>query len=237
MPEPFFSLRPGLDRKPIQPSHDAAPQAGDFLRAGVAGAYLPPVRLEVPHRSLERISDGVPQCVAMVLQYYGRWIDPELLASYLMTDEVRGTDGRNLDWLRAWGIRAEFPEKLQFFRDGTCELHRRIGTGHARLVYRWEERWLRYVSDALRRKVPPILFVDLGRVSRRWRGLVQRHAVVLTGGDGRYAWINDPAHSEGPVRIGLSTLMNALYPGEPLAALLTCPLPTSDPLDPHNGPP
>ena len=222
MPEPFFRLRPGLDRKPIQFVHDVSPEAGDFLRAGVAGAYLPPLRLSVPHRAMERTSFGVPQCLAMVLEYYGRSVDPEFLAGLLRTDETYGTHARNLEWLRAWGVQTELPEDLQFFRDGTCELHRRLGVKNGRLVYRWEERWLRYVRAALRKGVPPILFVDLGRVSRQWRGLMHRHAVVLVGGEGRYAWINDPAHETGPTRIGLSTLMDALFPGEPLAALVTC---------------
>ena len=46
------------------------------------------------------------------------------------------------------------------------------------------------------------------------------HFLVLEGLNDKKAWINDPARTEGPVRVGLSTLMDALLPGEPLAALL-----------------
>ncbi|HEU4754650.1 MAG TPA: hypothetical protein VFU47_16190, partial [Armatimonadota bacterium] len=90
----------------------------------------------------------------------------------------------------------------------------------ARLVFRWEEQWLRWVRRALGEGTPPILFVDLARLYRQWRGVSQPHAVVLVGGEGRQAWINDPARGRGPVRAGLGTLMDALLPGEPLAAVL-----------------
>jgi hypothetical protein len=114
----------------------------------------------------------------------------------------------------------EFPRELQFFRDGTLALNRRVGAGSSRLVFRWEEQWLRLLRQALRAGVPPILFVDLGRLYPRWRDLSQPHAVVLCGGDGRHAWINDPLRESGPTRVGLSALMDSLLPSEPLAALL-----------------
>ncbi len=221
MSEPFYRNRPGVHRRWIQYTHDSEPSADAFLRAGVSGAYLPRLRLEVPHHPQTRVSHSLPQCLAMVLEYQGRRMDPDTLAFLLRTDEAHGTPGRNLLWLRAWGIHTDFPEDLQFFRDGTDRLNQRLEVGRHRLVYRWEEQWLRYLTTSLREGVPPVLFVDLGRLSRRWRGLQQRHAVVLSGGDGRQAWINDPACETGPIRIGLSTLMDALLPGEPLAARIT----------------
>ena len=196
------------------------PDAG-ACRAGVAGAYLPPLLLDVPHEVQQRVSSSVPHCVSMVMRYHGAEPDVEWLAELLRTDEERGTPGARLEWLRAWGWRTRFPEQLQFFRDGTLELNHHLATGPMQLVFQWEERWLRYVTDALREGIPPILFVDLGRLYRGWRGFRQPHAVVLSGGEGRRAWINDPAREEGPVRVGLSTLMDALLPYEPLAALLT----------------
>lgn len=218
MSEPFYRIRPGIHRRWIQYTHDSEPSADAFLRAGVSGAYLPRIRLELPHHPQAHVSYSLPCCLAMVMEYQGRPMDPDYLAFLLRTDEAQGSPARNLLWLRAWGIHTDFPEDLQFFRDGTDRLNQRMETGRYRLVYRWEERWLRYVADCLRKDLPPILFVDLGRISRRWRGLRERHAVVLAGGDGRQAWIHDPASETGPVRIGLSTLMDALLPGEPLAA-------------------
>jgi len=192
-----------------------------FLRAGVAGAYLPRVRVYVPHLPQERLSHSVPQCVAMALRSQGRDADAEALADLLRTDEDSGTPGERLEWLRPWGYRVSFPQELQFFRDGTLELNHRLQTGPVRLVYRWEEPWLRWVAEALEQGLPPILFVDLGRLCPAWRGLGQAHGVVLAGGDGRQAWIHDPARRDGPVRVGLSTLMDALLPGEPLGAVVS----------------
>jgi hypothetical protein len=205
-------------------------------RAGVAGAYLPRLRLEVPHLPQERLSWSVPHCAAMVSAYYERPLSPEWLAGLLGTDDFYGTPGGRLEWLRGWGLRAEAPKELQFFRDGTLDLDRRLGNGAARLVFRWEERWLRWISGALDAGLPPILFVDLGRLYRGWRGLGQAHAVVLCGGDGRQAWINDPARAAGRVRVGLASLMDALLPGEPLATVLRpCGLDADEPTETAEG--
>ena len=220
MSEIPFRIRPGIRRQWIRYREQPVRPEEARLRAGVAGAYLRPVLLDVPHEPQARVSHSVPHAVAMVLRYYDRPADPERLAYLLRTDEHYGTPGRRLAWLKGWGIHAEFPRDLQFFRDGTLELNRRLETGSSRLVFRWEERWLRYLNGALEEGIPPILFVDLGRLYRAWRGFEQPHAVVLTGGEGRQAWINDPGRNWGPVRVGLSTLMDALLPGEPLAALL-----------------
>jgi len=198
------------------------------LRAGVAGAYLPRVLLDVSHRPQEAVSQSVPHAVSMVLRYRARaagleppvWAEPDWLAEILGTDRGTGTPGRRLQRLRAWRLSVAFPADLQFFRDGTAQLSRHLGLGGVRLVYRWEERWLRALRESLRAGVPPVLFVDLGRLYPQWRGLPQPHAVVLSGGDGRHAWVHDPARETAPVRIGLSTLMDALLPGEPLAAFL-----------------
>lgn len=215
-----FRLRPGLRQEEIRYRFRVARTTNAYLRAGVAGAYLPRVRLDVPHLTQEHVSESVPTCAAMVLRYQGLEMAPDLLASLLRTDDLYGTPSRRLGTLRAWGVRSESPRELQAFRDGTLELNERLDTGPYRLVYRWEERWLRYVNAALQADEPPILFVDLGRLGATWRGLSQPHAVVLSGGDGRQAWIYDPARTYGPVRVGLGTLMDALLPGEPLAMLL-----------------
>lgn len=220
MGDSSFRIRPGLRQEWIRYRHKSLHPDEGWLRAGVAGAYLPPMRLAVPHETQAAVADSIPRCAAMVLRAYGLTMDAERLGWLMETDDLRGPAPRSLARLGAWGIKAEFPSDLQFFRDGTIDLNRRLATSDAQLVFRWEERWLRYVRAALREGVPPILFVDLGRLSPRWRGLRQPHAVVLSGGDGRQAWINDPARADGPVRIGLATLMNALLPGEPLAALL-----------------
>ncbi len=206
----------------------AGPPGQVPLRAGVPGAYLPRLLLRLPHQPQQRLSASVPQCAAMVLDYHLRerglprpaWVDTEWLAELLGTDEERGTPGGRLERLRFWGVRADFPSQLQFFRDGTAELDARLALPQAHLVFRWEEAWLRYVTAALREGLPPVLFVNLGRLYPRWRGLRQPHAVVLAGGDGRSAWVHDPARTDGPVRVGLCTLMDALLPGEPLAAVL-----------------
>lgn len=219
MSEPF-RIRPGVRREYIRYREPVHPSREERLRAGVAGAYLAPSRLPVPHEAQEQVSGSVPHCVSMVLRHYGHAADPAALALVLRTDELRGTPGRRLELLRGNGLHVEFPEDLQLFRDGTVALNRRFaGSGH-QLAYRWEERWLRTLGQALRRGVPPILFVELGRLYPSWRGFPQPHAVVLVGGDGRQGWIQDPGRSHGPVRVGLSTLMDALLPGEPLAALV-----------------
>jgi hypothetical protein len=204
------------------------------------------VRLDLPHRLQERLGDSVPLCASLVLEYWCRqaeipvpgWARPDWLSLLLRTDE-NGTPGGRLEWLRGWGVRVEYPRQLQFFRDGTRDLEERLSP-HAglRLLYQWDEPWLRYVGTALSEGVPPILFVDLGRLHRQWRGLSQPHAVVLVGGQGRQAWIHDPAHRVAPLRVGLSTLMDALLPGEPLAALLRpdwARLPEPPDVEGHDG--
>lgn len=226
MSELPFRIRPAIRREWIRRREKTFPSDQAFLRAGVAGAYLPPIRLEVPHLPQAQLSLSVAQCVAMVLRHAGRIAHPEWIASLLGTDDTGTTPGRRLKWLRAWGVQAEFPKNLQFYRDGALALNQQLGAGEARLVYRWEEPWLRYVGQALRDGIPPILFVDLGQLYPAWRGFHQRHAVVLSGGEGRYAWLQDPARESAPLRVGVSRLMDALLPGEPLAALLT-PMPDS----------
>jgi len=213
---------PGIRQEWIRHRQRTFPLDTGILRAGVAGAYLPPLMLGVPHETQVEVEQSLTCCVSMVLRSYGLDAHAERVAWVLKADQARGVSGDRLRGLRAWGVQAQFPDDLQFFRDGTYELNERLGTKGVQLVYRWEERWLRFIRAALREGVPPILFVDLGRLSPAWRGLHQAHAVVLSGGDGRQAWINDPARTGGPVRVGLSKLMDALLPGEPLAALLRC---------------
>lgn len=225
MSDSRFRIQLGLRQEWIRYRQPCTGSADAWLRAGVAAAYLPRVRLEVLHQPQERISESVPQCAAMVLDYHGRKVDAASLVSLLRTDEHYGTPGDRLELLKAWGVRVEFPADLQYFRDRTLVINSRLSSpsvaAGARLVFRWEERWLRYVAQALRQGIPPILFVDLGRLYPGWRGLPQPHAVVLVGGDGRQAWIQDPSHTWGPCRVGLSALMDSLLPGQPLAALLS----------------
>lgn len=220
MSDSTFRLRPGLRQEWIRYRHKSLRPDEGWLRAGVAGAYLPPLRLCVPHETQSAVSESLTRCAMMVLRSYGLAADAEHVARVLEADEIHGPTPQSLSKLGAWGIRTEFPADLQFFRDGTIELNRRLGTATAHLVYRWEERWLRRMRQALREGTPPILFVDMGRLASGWRGFHQPHAVVLAGGDGRQAWIHDPARVRGPVRVGLTTLMDALLPGEPLAAIL-----------------
>lgn len=229
MDERFPRLRTTLRTEWIRHDDRVPAPREAAARAGVAGAYLPPLRLELPHRQQERLGDSVPLCVSIVLEYWCRqastvqpaWARPDWLSMLLRTDAAEGTPGLRLEWLRGWGVRVEYPRHLQFFRDGTRELEQRLSPNSGmRLLYRWEDPWLRYIGEALAEGVPPILFVDLGRLHRQWRGLCQPHAVVLVGGHGRQAWIHDPAHSVAPLRVGLSTLLDSLLPGEPLAALL-----------------
>jgi hypothetical protein len=182
--------------------------------------YLPAIRLDVTHEPQSQLCDAVPHCVSMALGFQKWHASIAWLAELLGTDECDGTPGERLTRLHHWGVQVEMPQELQFFRDGTLELNHRLRLGPARLVYRWEERWLEYITQALREGVPPVLFVNVGRLYPRWRGLGQAHAVVLAGGEGRYAWIHDPARDEGPVRVGLHSVMDALLPGEPLAAVL-----------------
>ena len=242
MSEFRFRLRSTVRPEWVRYREDTLPLEEPPLRAGVAGAYLPRVRLEVPHMPQLRVGESVPQCAAMILEYHFRragkeppvWAGADWLAELLGGDERRGTPGKRLERLRPWGLKVDFPTDLQFFRDGTMDLDRRLGTGAHRLVFRWEERWLRYLTAALREELPALLFVDLSRLYPGWRGLRQPHAVVLSGGDGRQAWINDPSRQEGPVRIGLGTLMDALLPGEPLAAVLSLSrMPGAAPVEPQ----
>jgi hypothetical protein len=215
-----FRPRPGVRTEWIRYRLKNLRARGEFTRAGVAGAYLPRIRLDVPHLVQHGTALSVPTCASMVLAHHGVEMSADYLASVLHSGDEEGTPGERLRVLQAWGIPAEFPSDLQFFRDGTIEVNRRLGLSGALLVYCWEEMWLRYVTSCLRTGNPPILFVDLGRLNPAWRGLSQPHAIVLTGGDGRQAWLNDPARSFGPVRVGLSSLMDSLLPGEPLAAVL-----------------
>lgn len=218
--DPRFKIRPGFTqeelRRPLQQPSGENP----YLRAGVAGAYLPPVRISVPHRMQEGVSGSVSACAAMLLAYHELPADMEPLHELLGGFSAAGIPGRNVTRLAAFGLRAHLPNVLQRYRDGTLQVSRRFRSGPYRLVFRWEEQWLRYLRAALRSSVPPVLFVDLGRLYPQWRGIRQPHAVLLCGGDGRQAWVHDPARPAGPVRLGLSTLMDALLPGEPLAALL-----------------
>jgi hypothetical protein len=216
-----FRPRPTLRQKWVRRQYRRFTPEEGWLRAGVAGAYLPRLLLDVPHQPQARVAEAVPQCASMVLRYHGAELGAEELACLLRRNDLHGTQGRRLEWLRGWGVRCDCPRDLQFFRDGTIDLNRSLHAGETRLVFQWEERWLRYVTRALEDGLPPILFVDLGRLYPQWRGVRQPHAVVLCGGDGRRAWINDPARSAGPVRVGLATLMDALLPGEPLAAVLS----------------
>lgn len=211
---------PSIRQEWIRQRQRSFPLDARILRAGVAGAYLPPIRLGVLHETQTEIDESLARCVSMVLRSYGLDTHAERTAWVMQPDGSGRILGERLRHLRAWGVQAQFPDDLQFFRDGTYELNQQMNLQGVQLVYRWEERWLRYIRAALREGVPPILFVDLGRLSPAWRGLRQPQAIVLSGGDGRQAWINDPARTEGPVRVGLSTLMDALLPGEPLAALL-----------------
>jgi len=231
MEDPRFRFTP-IDRATLRQEwirhQDQKVRSGTPARAGIAGAYLPHFRLDVPHLPMRELSRSVPHCAAMVMAYHGLETNPGWLAALLRTDELAGTPGRRLQWLRAWGMKVDFPSDLQFYRDGTEELNARLGTARVRLVYAWEERWLRYVRAALDDGNPPILFVELGRLYPKWRGLPQPHAVVLIGGDGRRAWIHDPAREQAPIRVGLCTLMDALLPGEPLAAVLTPDAPGPD---------
>ena len=220
MSDPRFTLRPALRqewiRRPQWQPHGENP----YLRAGVAGAYLPPIRLCVPHRMQTDVSGGIPACAAMLLAYHELPGCQQQLGTLLGAASVHGIPGSHLQRLRAFGLQAHFPAELQRYRDRTVELSRRFQAGPYRLVYRWEERWLRYLRAALRAGVPPILFVDLGRLYPQWRGIRQPHALVLSGGEGRQVWVQDPARPVGPVRLGLNRIMDALLPGEPLAALL-----------------
>jgi hypothetical protein len=224
MGEQAFYFRTGLRSQWIRYRHQGLRSGERYVRAGVAGAYLPPVRLNVPHEVQTRVGDSLSCCAVMVARAYGIEIGGDAIHRLLQDSEAQEPSPRVLPRLGAIGLRVEYPEELQFFRDGTLELNRRLAPQGLRagpqLVYRWEERWLRLLRAALREGVPPILFVDLGRLTTGWRGLRQAHAVVLVGGDGRQAWINDPARAGGPCRVGLTTLMDALLPGEPLAALL-----------------
>ncbi len=220
IPDPRFKLRAALRQEEIHRSYPQTAGENPYLRAGLAGAYLPPVRLSIPHRVQEGVSGAVSTCAAMLLAYHELPHEPGALHELLGGESAAGIPGRNLTRIGAFGLRAHFPDVLQRYRDRTLILSRRFQSGPFRLVFRWEEQWLRYVRAALRSGVPPVLFADLGRLYPQWRGVHQPHAVVLSGGDGRQAWINDPAWQSGPVRIGLNTLMNALLPGQPLAALL-----------------
>ncbi len=220
MSDSRFEIRPALREQWIRLRRDPAAWEDPYLRAGVAGAYLPPVRLSVPHRVQAGVSSSIPACAAMLLAYHELPADQERLTALLGADGPEGARGRGLARLGACGLSTHFPDELQFFRDGTLQVARRFASGPYRLVFRWEGRWLRYLRAALRAGVPPVLFVDLGRLYPQWRGLRQPHAVLLSGGEGRQAWVHDPARRDGPVRLGLSTLMDALLPGEPLAALV-----------------
>lgn len=220
MSDPTFRLRPGLRQELIRLRYSDPRSHEAYLRAGVPAAYLPRLRLEVPHQAQQSVSDSVPTCVSMLLASYGLDMPAAQLAGILKTDDLYGTPGRRLKALEAWGIRVNAPRALQSFRDGTLELNQRMATDGARLVFRWEEQWLRYVRTALVQGNPVLLYVDLGRLYTGWRGLVQPHAVVLSGGDGRQAWIQDPSRTLGPTRVGLGTVMDSLLPGEPLAVTL-----------------
>jgi len=232
MSDPSSGNRPSLRQEWIRYRRTSAPLHQARLRAGLTEGGLPDVRLDVPHEPQSQVSRSVPQCVSMVMHYFGRAADAENLALLLRTDDLSGTPGQRLEWLRAWGWRLDFPRELQFFRDGTLDLNQQLGLGSCAsiaLVYRWERPWVRYLTRALEAGVPPILFVDLGRLYPHWEGLRQPHAVVLAGGEGRRAWIQDPARREGPVRVPLAALMDALLPDEPLAAVLR---PDCFPVDP-----
>jgi len=231
MPDPFFSSRPALrwEARPLRRRRAGVP--AERLRAGVPGAYLPPRRLDVEHQAQERVSDAVPACVRMALGAQGHEADLAWLRAALRADDPEGASVRRLRALRAFGIEVAFPPNLGLFREGTARLSRRLAPPGVALLYRWEEPWLRWVTAALRAGTPPLLFVDLGVLHRSWRGLCQRHAVLLSGGDGRQAWIHDPGCSAGPTRIGISTLLDALLPGAPPAALIRAcaPLPGETP--------
>src|SRR4051812_4613271 len=136
MDESPFRIRPTLRQEWIRYRHRPARPEEARLRAGVAGACLPSIRLAVPHLPQERVSDSVPVCAAMVLSYYGRHVEPGWLAGVLKTDDLHGTPGRRLAWLHGWGVRVDFPRDLQFFRDGTVELNRQMGADRLRLVFR-----------------------------------------------------------------------------------------------------
>src|SRR5687768_7399185 len=105
MSEKPFRIRPTLRQEWIRYRENAAPPVEPRLRAGVAGAYLPRVLLPVPHLAQARVSESVPACAAMVMRSFGRRADVEWLSCLLRTDDLYGTPGRRLEWLKAWGWR------------------------------------------------------------------------------------------------------------------------------------
>src|SRR5688500_16887445 len=104
MTDPTFRTRPGLRREELRYRFTVSRVDDAYLRAGVAGAYLPRVLLEVPHLPQEHVSGSVPCCAAMVLRYHGHPLGPDHFESILGTDALYGTPGRRLQALKPWGI-------------------------------------------------------------------------------------------------------------------------------------
>lgn len=241
MPDLRPSARHPL-RRPWRWTHDLRPgrlAPDPYVRAGLPAAYLPPALLPLPRREHPRYRDALVECVSLMLDYWKQqipgpsgsaeptWLELELGATHagletLGEASVPGGMGRRLARLQGRGIEIVQPVQLQRFRDGTADIERRLGipASGARLLYRWEEPWLRWVSEALQAGMPVLLLVSLGRLHPSWRGLGEPHAVVLGGGCGRQARVYDPAAGPAPVRVGLSRLLNSLLPGEPLATVL-----------------
>ncbi len=211
--------RPLVRRAWEQPEKNKAPFESRGRRAGIAGAYLPRTRIPMFHRPMQTLGDALPCCVGMVLERFGRDVPTETLAEMLHLDETTSSRFSDLQRLLPWGYSITAPERSQFFRDATAELDRTLGMS-GQLVYAWEKEWLRFTRAALQAGLPLILPVALADLQPAWRGLGQSHAVVLCGGDGRQAWIHDPGRPDGPTRVGLCTLLDALLVNEPLAVAL-----------------
>ncbi len=212
--------RSSLQRTSVpEARHDSTPQRG-ILRAGVAGAWLPHRRLDVPHIPLSSLDAAVATCTAMALRAQGLTIDPEALNDILQRVGESPAGGCRLTRLRAWGAEVRMPDALSDLREATAVVNRRMSVPGARLVFRWEEGWLRWVRRSLGEGLPVLAFTQAQVLYPIWRGLRLPHAVVICGGEGRRAWIQDPARTDGPVRIGLSRLMDSLSPGQPLAAVV-----------------
>ena len=184
--------------------------------SGLHGLNLPPVRLDVPHRSQCETATALFECVRMALAYQEHEVSLDELRD-LFDAYLGALPARRMGWLSGWGYRVDSPRRLQSFRDGTVQLNQWLNRSDVTLNYPWETGWVRYVQGALQRELPVIVPVNLGSLyARVWGGLWQPHAVVITGGDGRYAWIQDPALPRGPSRVGLVALVDALIPHEPL---------------------
>ncbi len=136
------------------------------------------IRLPVPHIQQRADGECLVACTAMVFDYLGLPFDYQRGMRLLRIRAQIGTPFYQIRELSKLGISV-------VYQQGTLpDLH----------VY-------------LTQGLPCIVGVKTGELSY-WQGVNVQHAVVVIGLENDFVYLNDPAFSNGPVRVALGDLIS-----------------------------